>query len=228
MHPTVRLRLLPLLALPGLLVLPAASQAAARVASLRCVPYVRGLKADYVPIGGRGFTPNANRGVHLTWSDGATAGDAKTNAVGGFYSLFRGPKRLSSSKVGFQKTYTLTATDLAHGAIVAHTKVVFVHAGLRTAPLRTSPHGLRTYKFYGFPAHKNIYAHYVFGGTLRRTKFVGNAKGACGKLRHRMPLIPYDTKVRLGNWSVYFSNSKTFSSKSFLLVQPFTIYSTRF
>jgi hypothetical protein len=221
---SVRLRLLPLLVLPALLAAPAASQAA-KVVSASCVRYTAGA-VKYVPIAGAGFTPSANLGVKLNWPGGDLAGYGTTDSTGRFLSRFLGPARLISSKVGFQKTYTLTATDGANPTLADTAKVVFIHAGLLATPLRTRPHDLKTYKFYGFPAHKNIYAHYVFGGKLRKSKFVGKAKGPCGKLRHRMPLIPNDVKSRLGDWKIYFSNKKTFSHKSALLVDKFTIFRT--
>lgn len=221
---SVRLRLLPLLILPALLAAPSASQAA-KVVSASCVRYTGGA-VKYVPIAGAGFTPTTQTGVKLTWNGGDLAGYANTDSTGRFLSRFLGPEHLISSKVGFQKTYTLTATDGTDSSLADTAKVIFIHAGLVATPLRTKPHGLKTYRFYGFPAHKNIYAHYVFGGKLRTTKYVGKAKGPCGKLRHKMPLIPTDVRSRLGNWKIYFSNQKTFTHKSALLVDRFTIFRT--
>jgi hypothetical protein len=219
----MRLPVVAPLLVAGAFLAPGTAQAA-QIASARCVRFTENGPVKYVPVQGIGFTTSKPAGARLTWPGNELAGYADIGASGGFLDRFSGPTGFLRSSVGGQRTYTLTATDTTDATILARKKVTFVHAGLITRPRKTRPHGRKTSRFSGFPSGKKIWAHYVFGGKLRATRYVGKAKGACGKLSHHMPLIPVGVKSRVGEWKIYFSNKKRFTRRSTLVTDPFFIY----
>jgi hypothetical protein len=89
-------------------------------------------------------------------------------------------------------------------------------------PGKARPSSRVTYKLYGFPNKKRVWAHYVFKHKRRATTYMGRASKTCGTLKKRQRYLP--ARVHYGSWRVYFSNHKRFSTKNFILRGEFTVY----
>jgi hypothetical protein len=100
------------------------------------------------------------------------------------------------------KGYTLTATQ---GTATASVRFTMVRADV-ALPAKASPQARVTFKIYGFPRGRNVYAHYVFGGKRRVRTYMGRATTTCGTLTKRQRYLP--ARIRYGTWTIYFTNTK--------------------
>jgi len=95
-------------------------------------------------------------------------------------------------------TATLQATTLAFDVRPAS----FVRRGQRVR-----------FSFAGFPSGRGIYAHYRLGSRTLASVRLGLARGACGTLVTRAPMIPTSV-LRAGSWSVQFDARSAYSPRA--------------
>ena len=224
-----------LLALATSAVLGAAApaQAATLAVATPCVRYAPSLAGErYVPVVGNGFSPSTDPSfpntVDIDYTNGDGAGFANLTATGdiapGTGVLM--PTDFISDSAGWVKTYTLTATDSLNPGITATAPAKFVRVGVISKPKRVRRNVRRivSWRLYGAPSGKKIYAHWTFKRKKRATRSLGRAKGPCGIARKRAPFLA--ARVRFGTWRVYFTAGKRFSRKRALLYVPLEVYRT--
>ena len=207
-----------LAAIGSLGVASAASAAPAIVVGnkcVRCAPEIAG-KA-YIPVGGVGFVPNDTATLAYTGDD--LAGNVTASATGGFLTKILVPSKFINSKARY-KTYALGAHSQSNPLVAASAKVHMIRIGV-AAPGHRPTHKT-TYRLYGFPSGKRVWAHYIFKHTRRRTVYLGHASKVCGNLHKRMRLLP--TKLHYGQWHVYFSTHKTFKVKTSYYLAALNVY----
>jgi hypothetical protein len=185
--------------------------AATTAASASAAPFLRvGVKCvtygsifagqKYIPAGGGGWLPAVP--LNLQYTNGDGAGSATPLANGTFVTRVFAPTDFIRLKRHF-KNYTLRATQ---GTATASVGLTMVRADVALPP-RASPHARVTFRIYGFPRGKNVFAHYVFGGKRRVRTYMGKASRTCGTLTRRQEYLP--ARTRYGTWTIYFTNTRT-------------------
>jgi hypothetical protein len=192
----------------ALAVLAAGPAAAGTVTTLPC--NVSAGVERTVPIRGAGFTPGqfvrlSYTSPRLSAPSFATA--AQADASGTFVAAAF-PAPFASFRTT-EQAFGLIAEDPADPALNAATAFRQVRFGVTVFPRRARPDRTVRYTVRGFPAGHDVYVHYRFKGTTRRTVKVGRAAPPCGKRSRRMRLLP--TKRRFGTWQVYVDQRPTYS-----------------
>ena len=161
-----------------------------------------------IPVTGEGFAPNAPVQVGFASRRPVTK---TTDADGGFKARVPVPELGDSPRPG---RVTLHAIDGSPEASTASTNVQLtaVAVAVNDASLQRRGEKLR-FRFSGFPNGRNIWGHYLFGGKERGKQRFGKAKGPCGTLRTRAPLIPKFIG-RDGIWTIQFDGRKKYSRKT--------------
>jgi hypothetical protein len=124
------------------------------------------------------------------------------------------------------------ATALIDGSVTGTLAAPFVESGEREFTLRLSERGVATntvstvsrvtrfsveqspksartdekvrFKGRGFTKPGPVYAHYVFGGKVRRTIKLGLPKGNCGTFNVRRRQFPFKKRPPVGTWTIQF------------------------
>jgi len=201
----------------------AAPARAATVTTLPCVPVIGGFSSNpTMPITGAGFTPGSL--VTLRYASAASPAPAfltsVTADVAGNFSTAAVPPLFNKFNTQLQ-TFGLAATDGTNPALTAGTTYQQVRVGYRTNPASGKPTRMATHTVRGFPAGKNTYLHFRFGGQTKRNVKLGKTTGVCGIVSKRMRLLP--TRSRPGVWTVYADQKATYSRST----QPQLKYSFR-
>jgi hypothetical protein len=166
----------------------------------KCVTYGSIFAGEkYIPAGGGGWLPAVP--VELRYSSGDVAGTGTPEADGTFVTRVFAPTDFIALKRHF-KNYTLRATQ---GTATASVGLTMVRADV-ALPAKASPHARVTFRIYGFPRGKNVFAHYVFGGKRRVRTYMGKASRTCGTLTKRQQYLP--ARTRYGTWTIYFTNTR--------------------
>jgi hypothetical protein len=122
------------------------------------------------------------------------------------------------------KSYGVTATDQANPAISATTQATFVRPGVSTQPATVRRNVQRPVRWsiFGAPTGRKLYAHWTFNGRRYATRSLGSAKGACGVVRKRLPLVP--AAPRRGTWTVYITKSRRLRRRGWLFRVDLSVY----
>ena len=67
-----------------------------------------------------------------------------------------------------------------------------------------------TFRGRGFTGPGTVYAHYLFGGKLRKTVVLAAPQGACGTFTVRRRQIPV-RRARIGKWTLRVDQQKAYS-----------------
>ena len=209
------------LAVPGALLIallialaaPTAARAQATIDPLAQSCYVTtDTEGERIVIAARGFTPNSL--VDLAF-DGEIVPDGsglQTDANGeiGVLSPLVVPAPFIPSG---SARFTITLTQQDNPANVATATARHTALGVSVKPQRARPSSRIRFKGSGFTQDKPVYAHYVFGGELRKTVKMSGDPGACGQWRKRARQIPVRNPAT-GIWIVQFDQLKRYRKPS--------------
>jgi hypothetical protein len=201
-------RVVPAGVLACALAVPAAAHAAPTLQPLDSCYVSAGPAAEQrqvVPLVADGFTPNALIDVSV---DGEpVAGDAGSQVAGPDGSL-QGSIPAPYRRRG-QRRFTVTLTEQGTPANSVTGASRITALGVTVRPRQTVPTRQVRFSGRGFTGRGPVYAHYVFGGKLRRTVRMGRPKGACGTFTARRRQIP--VRPRRGVWLVQFDQVRAFT-----------------
>jgi hypothetical protein len=110
-------------------------------------------------------------------------------------------------------SFTITLTQQDNPANVATATARHTALGVSVKPQTARPSSRIRFKGSGFTLDKPVYAHYVFGGELRKTVKMSGDPGACGQWRKRARQIPV-RNPETGIWKVQFDQLKRYRKPS--------------
>lgn len=141
--------------------------------------------------------------------DGRNLGLAPTNDQGIFRNKFVAPKLPSGQR---EQVHDLVATDGANTAIT-NVRATEVFAGFSpsTGNLGTLRVRFRVYGFGLFKRGAKVYVHYVRpNGKVRRTIYLGSARGTCGHIRRTRRRLLFPFIPERGLWTLQFDTRKAY------------------
>ena len=205
------------LAVPGALLIalavPTAARAQATIDPLSKPCYVTAgtesaPQGEGMVIAAHGFTPNSK--VDLAF-DGVPVPDGlglQTDANGeiGVLSPLVVPAPFIARG---SAEFTITLTQQDNVANVATATARHTALGVSVTPQRAKPSSRISFRGAGFTQDKPVYAHYVFGGTVRETVKMSGDPGTCGTWAKRARQIPVDNP-RTGIWTVQFDQLRRY------------------
>lgn len=100
-----------------------------------------------------------------------------------------------------QRPFTLTLTEEGAPANTVSTTSKVTALSLRVKPKRSDPRKKVRFIGRGFTGGLPVFAHYVFGGKLRKTVKFGLPHGDCGRFSVKRRQIPIK-QPRAGRWTV--------------------------
>jgi len=163
---------------------------------------------DRVHVTGTGFAANA--AVELL-ADSSRIGSATADAQGDVETEVAVPSPGSGPR---QHRYRLTARERNFPANAATATLQATTLAFDVRPASFVRRGQRVrFSFAGFPSGRGIYAHYRLGSRTLASVRLGLARGACGTLVTRAPMIPTSV-LRAGSWSVQFDARSAYSPRA--------------
>jgi len=161
--------------------------------------------ADVV-VAGTGFFPARFVGVAL---DGRNLGVAQTNEQGIFLNKIVAPSLPSDQR---EHLHALAASDGTNTAI-KHFRATEVFAGFSPSKGRIGTLRVR-FRVFGFGLYKSdakVYVHYVRpSGKVRRTVYLGEARGKCGHIRRTRRRLLFPFTPERGTWMLQFDTRKSY------------------
>jgi hypothetical protein len=166
--------------------------------------YVSAQPTDRQPVtvDAGGFDPFARVAVAL---DGAPAATWFANATGGLRRQLAAPWVATG-----ERPFSLQLTESAApaSALALTSKVTALSVTL--TPARARPSRRVRFAGRGFTAARPVFAHYVFGGRLRKTVRLTRPHGDCGTFSARARQIPI-RHPRTGQWIVDFDQRRRYA-----------------
>lgn len=108
-----------------------------------------------------------------------------------------------------QRDFTVTLTDNVNPGTVATATAKTTALDVSVKPKRAKPSKTIRFKGSGFTGAKPVFAHYVFGGKLKKTVRMARKTGVCGTWETHRPQIPID-KPSPGLWTVQFDQVRKY------------------
>jgi hypothetical protein len=145
-----------------------------------------------------GFRPGA--GVDLKF-DGRYAAGTTADAFGNVDTSVSVP---SPGSGPMQRRYSLSVTERDFPANTAAVNLLVANLAFKVTPFAFVRRGRKVlFQFSGMVQNRPVYAHYRLGGRTRANVRLGIARGPCGLLTVRAPMIPAGI-TRRGTWTVQF------------------------
>ena len=210
----MRFRLL----LAALAVAAAALPASARAAAWTEAPagcYVsvapEPAQRELVPVSAHGFPANAPLDVLVDGAPADVTGDGVADAVyadarGRFVAGVRAPYQPSG-----QREFSITVSERANRADALAATPLVTALGFELRPAQAPPSRRVRFVGRGFTDRRPVWAHYVFGGKVRRTvRLVRRPTAPCGKFSVRRRQIPL-VRPRTGRWTLQVDQQRRYS-----------------
>jgi len=187
-----------------LLALPGAASAATLAPVKPCYVSVTSATREAVDVGGAGFTPNSKVDLSV---DGAVAlAGAQVDPAGNLPAqVLQAPYQPKG-----ERAFTITATEQGNPASTATLTPRVTALNLGIQPRRARPSRRILFRGRGFTGASSVYAHYLFGGRVRKTVSFGQPKGPCGTFTVRRRQIPV-RNPRTGRWLLRADQQKRYS-----------------
>lgn len=202
-----RLRRLPLLAAPALLVLAAPVLAAdEQEPKLRLTPGCY-LSGDQGLLKGTGFAPDATWTARL--GEKKRFGTGSTDEKGRIEARFTAPVYRGTTGT---RELTLTVSD---GERRARTTLRMTPLNASFSPRTGDPATMRVrWRVLGLAPERGVYVHYVRpDGTHRRTLRIGKSRSPCGSLKTG-PIALFPFKYSYGVWTFQIDSKRTYSAET--------------
>ena len=105
--------------------------------------------------------------------------------------------------------FTMTLTEQGNPANSATITGRHTALGVKVKPRRARPSSKIRFSGAGFTANKPVYAHYVYGGKVRKTVKMSRDPNKCGEWTRRARQIPV-SDPGIGLWTVQFDQLKKY------------------
>jgi hypothetical protein len=152
-----------------------------------------------------GFAPGAR--VDLRF-DTRYVGAATADANGTVATTVSVP---SPGSGALQRRYRLSVTEQNFPQNTASVSVLVANLAVTATPSYFTRRGQKVlFRISGMVKDRFVYAHYRLGGRTRANVRLGVARGACGMLSVRAPMIPAQI-LRPGSWTVQFDPLRGYS-----------------
>jgi hypothetical protein len=161
-------------------------------------------RREGIDLHGVGFTPGAPIDVYI---DGVPVISGQADVVGDVVARVPAPYQSSSER---DFTLTVAERDNPANVVTATSRVTALRVTLR--PRQARPSQRVRYRGRGFTASGAVFAHYVFGGTVRKTVRLARQPGPCGAFDVRRKQIPI-RQPRIGNWTVQIDQQESYEAE---------------
>ncbi|MDP9294880.1 MAG: hypothetical protein M3O90_10750 [Actinomycetota bacterium] len=186
------------------LALPGAASAATLAPVKPCYVSVTAATREAVDVSGAGFTPNSK--VDLSMDGAVALAGAQVDPGGNLPAqVLQAPYQPKG-----ERAFNITATEQGNPASTATLTPRVTALNLGIQPRRARPSRRILFRGRGFTAASNVYAHYLFGGKLRKTVSFGRPKDPCGTFTVRRRQIPV-RNPRTGPWTLQVDQQKLYS-----------------
>ena len=187
------------------LVIPAAPAAAAEIDALkRC--YVSAgeqePRRETIAVRGRGFTANSEIDIAI---DGVVQASGRADAVGEFQADLKAPYQAEG-----ERPFGIVVAERGNPANVATATSSVTALTVNLRPQRARPGRRVRFRGRGFTGEGAVYAHYLYGGRVRRTVRIARPQGDCGTFTVRRRQIPV-RRPRTGDWTLQVDQRRDYS-----------------
>jgi hypothetical protein len=177
-----------------------------------CYVSVNAAERELVPINADGFTPNARVDVTLDGAPADANGDGVAEDV---YADSAGRVRGSVPapyQPSGERTFGVLLTERANPANAASMTVKVTALAVRLSPDPAPSSARVRFRGRGFRKPAAVWAHYLYGGKLRRTVRLEKPRGECGTFDLRRRQIPI-VRPRVGRWVLQVDQQKAYSPR---------------
>jgi hypothetical protein len=157
---------------------------------------------ENIVVNGRDFAPNTSVELLI---DGQVVATTPTGTIGEFAGEIDAPFQADG-----ERAFTLTVRDPLGNTATAQARVTALGVFLR--PREAPPSRRVRFRGRGFTASAPVFAHYVFGGRVRKTVRLARETSACGAFAVRRRQIPV-RRPRIGDWTVQVDQRRTYSAE---------------
>jgi hypothetical protein len=191
------------------LMAPAAAQAAPVLEPLKpCYVTAKteeGKRREGMQIMASGFTPNSTVDLSVDGrpyrnGNGLQVDQHGRLPVGSIPALF--------SRKG-RRRFDVTLTEVGNPANTVTARTSSTALGVELKPAEARPSDRIRFKGSGFTKAAPIWAHYLRGGTVRKTVRMARRPRACGSFKVHRRQIPI-TRPKLGKWTIQFDQSRRY------------------
>ena len=162
------------------------------------------IEREKIDVSGTGFAPGSL--VDLSVEGRVVRTGVGTDAAGNLPSqLIESPYR-----GGPPRPFTVTAAEQGNPGSSATLTSEATALNVGVAPSSARPSQRVTFRGRGFTGTGPVYAHYLFGGKVRRTVVLAAAQGPCGTFTVRRRQIPVK-RARIGKWTLRVDQQKRYS-----------------
>jgi hypothetical protein len=155
-----------------------------------------------VTVRGQGFAPNAKVDVYR---DGVVYASAPTDPVGDFTLFVDAPYQQEG-----ERAFTITATD---GVTTLSAQSRVTNLAVYVRPKRAAPSRRVRFRGRGFMQPAPVYAHYLYGDTLKKTvRLASGTDGPCGTFTAMRRQIPIENP-RTGRWTVQIDQKAEYTEQ---------------
>jgi hypothetical protein len=216
----MHLRSILAVALAALAVAPASAVAAPTLQPLKaCYVAAQPDQREPITINASGFTPYRLVDVYLD-DVLQPAGDPPPQADANG-DLLNGSVAAPYIQAG-QRVFSLQLSEQGNPAntVVGHSKVTAL--SVEQVPAKASTGARVRFRGRGFTGAGTVWAHYVFGGSSRKTVRVAKPYGDCGLFSRKMRQFPFKKSPKVGVWTIQFDQQRRYSPAAPLRV-PLTV-----
>lgn len=187
-----------------LLAAPAGAGAATLAPLKRCYVTVapEAAQREAVDVAGTGFTPNAVVDVAV---DGRVERTVQADPAGALPAvILQAPYQRRG-----QRPFSVTATERGNPANSASATSLVTALALQLRPRRARPDRRIRFRGRGFTGPGRVWAHYLYGGKVRKTVRLARRPGVCGTFSVRRRQIPV-RRVRTGSWTLQVDQRRAY------------------
>jgi hypothetical protein len=160
-------------------------------------------RREGVDLHGAGFTAGAVVDIFI---DGVPAlGDVPVDSVGEVSARVLAPFQREGDR---DFTITVAERNNPVNVVTVTSRVTALRVTL--SPREARPTAKVRYRGSGFTADAPVFAHYLYGGAVRKTVRLVRRPEACGAFEVRRRQIP--VRPRVGNWTVQIDQQQTYTA----------------
>jgi hypothetical protein len=162
-------------------------------------------RREGVVLRGTGFTPNAALDVYI---DGVLVLSGQSDIVGDLNATVKAPFQRTG-----EREFAVTVLEHDNPVNAAGSLSRVTALGVTLRPREARPSRRVRFRGRGFTGPGPVYAHYVYGGKVRRTVRLSRAAaGPCGTFDVRRRQIPI-RRPRTGDWTLQIDQQRRYSAE---------------
>ena len=159
-------------------------------------------RRETVAVRGTAFTANSIVDIAV---DGVVQVSGNADALGEFNAVAKAPHQPQG-----QRPFTVTVAERGNPANVATATSNVTALTVNLRPRRTRPARRVRFRGRGFTGEGAVYAHYLYGGRVRRTVRIARPQGDCGTFTVRHRQIPV-RRPRTGDWTLQVDQRRDYN-----------------